>query len=448
MNKVIKLSDLIQPHFYKFFNSNKNYFILKGGRNSFKSSTISLKLVMMMKQQIQRNHKANIVCVRENAVNLRDSVFNQIKWAIDMLGMTSEFRSSVSPMKIEHIRTGSTFRFYGADNPEKLKSNTISNVIALWYEEISNFKSGEVFDQSNSTFVRQKSPFVDAVKIFYSFNPPKSKYNWVNQWAEAMAGDQDYFIDTSDYTMDRLGIIQPEQLRMIEKYKRNDYNYYSWLYLGKSIGIGNNVYNMKLFHKLQEIPTDDEIKSLAVGLDAGHINSATTAVVIGLTSKGKVIVLDTYYYSPHNKANKKAPSDLVPEIKSFLDTVQKRYGNKRYIKLTIDSAEGAMRNEFVKEFNLRWHGVVKKKEAEMIDFVSNLLAQGRVYYLDNEDNKIFIDQHERYSWDDKTFELDEPKVIKEDDHTCDAFKYIIMDLASKLGLKQGNKAAVLRNDYI
>ncbi len=171
---------MIQPHFYPFWRSRKPYFILKGGRGSFKSSTVSLKLVMMLKKQAQFGHKANVVIIRENTVNLRDSVYSQIGWAINMLLMTDEFVFSVSPMRITHKLSGSTFYFYGGDKPEKLKSNTIGNVIALWYEEAANFKSTEVFDQTNPTFIRQKSPWVDQVPVFYTYNPPKNVYDWVN----------------------------------------------------------------------------------------------------------------------------------------------------------------------------------------------------------------------------------------------------------------------------
>ena len=94
------MSDLVNPHFNTMWTTNKPYIIAKGGRGSFKSSTISLKLVTMMKKEIQQGHEANIVCVRENSVNLRDSVYKQIQWAISMLNMTNEFTYQVSPMRL------------------------------------------------------------------------------------------------------------------------------------------------------------------------------------------------------------------------------------------------------------------------------------------------------------------------------------------------------------
>lgn len=152
-NNEIKLTSMINPHFYKLWRTKKPYIIAKGGRGSFKSSTISLKLVTMMKKHIQQNHKVNVVIVRENTNNLRDSVYAQIGWALDMLQMADEFTFNVSPMKIIHKRTGSAFYFYGGDKPEKLKSNTIRDVIAVWFN-----KSGHtIINPFNSVKLLAKS---------------------------------------------------------------------------------------------------------------------------------------------------------------------------------------------------------------------------------------------------------------------------------------------------
>ena len=71
----------------------------------------------------------------------------------------------------------------------------------------------------------------------------------------------------------------------------------------------------------------------------------------------------------------------------------------------------------------------------MIDRVQDLLAQGRVYYLDRPNNQIFIKEHQKYQWDENTLKSDDPKVIKEDDHTVDAFKYCVLDNERDFGLK-------------
>jgi len=147
-----------------------------------------------------------------------------------------------------------------------------------------------------------------------------------------------------------------------------------------------------------------------------------------------VILLDTFYYSPAGRSVKAAPSDLTIMINDFITGVQEKY-NVPIIRQTIDSAEGALRNQYFKDFGIRWNPVAKLKNQTMIDTVTSLLAQGRFFYLNNENNKIFIEEHKMYRYDEKTINTPEPKVVKEDDHTVDEFKYFVLDNSKLLGLK-------------
>lgn len=426
---------MVNPHFKGLWTTEKPYVIAKGGRGSFKSSTISLKLATMMKKHIQQKHHVNIICVRENSTYLRDSVFKQVQWALDKLDIADSFTFQVSPMRIVDRKTGSTFYFYGGDDPDRLKSNTVQDVIAIWYEEASNFKSKEVFDQTNATFIRQKSPFASQVKVFFSYNPPKNPFAWVNKWVKEKEDDHSYYIDTSTYLDDELGFTGKQQLEMINTYKKNDPDYYRWLFLGKVVGLGDSIYNMNLFHKLESMPTDDHLDNIYFSLDSGHETSATTCGCYGVTAKGRVIVLDTYYYSPFKKSTKKAPSDLVRDVHDFEERNIKRWGMNPW-KMSADSATAdyAFDNEYYKEYAHSWHHVAKKQKTVMIDNVQNLLAKGNVYYLDTENNAIFIDEHSKYRWNADTLDTDDPRVIKEHDHTCDSFQYFVLDNLRDLNL--------------
>lgn len=434
MMPQIKMSKMINPHFYKMWNTNKPYIILNGGRGSFKSSVISLKLATMVKKQTQLNHQVNFILIRENASYLHDSVYKQMEWAFTQLNMFDEFLYFKSPMRIVHKRTGSTFYFYGGDDPMKLKSNIVGNVMAVWYEEAANFKGREVFDQANPTFIRQKPPFIDHVTVYYSYNPPKSPYDWVNEWVEDERQDPDCLVDTSTYLDDKWGFTNKEQLKLIERYKKNDYDYYRWLYLGEVVGLGTNIYNMDNFQAIDKLPDDDYITNVYYSVDTGHEVSATTCGAYGLTKKGNLILLDTYYYSPQGKTHKKPPSELSKDLKSFIDKVTEWIG-KQPTRMTIDSAEGALDNQFYNDYGIHWHKVNKLKKVDMIDRVQDLLAQGRFYYLKRPENEIFIAEHQKYQWDENTLQSDDPKVIKEDDHTCDGFMYLCVDNERDFGLK-------------
>ena len=434
---TFKVQKNINPHFKPVWVSAKPYNVLRGGRNSFKSSVIVLKLVYMMLRYVLAGEKANVVVIRKVANTIRDSVFNKVWWAISMFGATDEFDKTVSPFKITHKKTGSTFYFYGQDDFQKLKSNSIGNIIAVWYEEAAEFSDQEDFDQSNVTFMRQKHPRAKFVQFFWSYNPPRNPYSWINEWFENIKTDKNYLAHSSTYLDDELGFVTEQMLEDIERIKENDYDYYRYLYLGEAVGLGNNVYNMSTFHSIDTLPNDDKLIGISFALDGGHQQSATAVCAFGVTAKGKVILLDTWYYSPAGQVIKKAPSQLSQDINSFMRGVIAQY-KVPVLQYTIDSAEGALRNQMLLDFAVKWHPVAKRKKVTMIDTFQSLLAQGRFYYLDNENNKIFIEEHKMYRWDEKTIQSDNPSVIKDDDHTCDVAQYFVLDNAKILGLRVGN----------
>ena len=434
---TFRVQENINPHFKSVWVSSLPYNVLKGGRNSFKSSVIVLKLVYMMLRYIIVGETANIVIIRKVANTIRDSVFNKVWWALRLFGIDRQFSKTVSPFKIVHKKTGSTFYFYGQDDFQKLKSNDIGNIIAVWYEEAAEYASQEDFDQSNVTFMRQKHPRAKFVQFFWSYNPPRNPYSWINEWFESIKTNKNYLAHSSTYLDDKLGFVTEQMLEDIERIKENDYDYYRYLYLGEAVGLGNNVYNMSTFHPIEALPSDDRLIGICFALDGGHQQSATACCSFGITAKGKVILLDTWYYSPAGQVNKKAPSQLSKEIYEYMSSVIEKY-KVQALQYTIDSAEGALRNQMFLDFGLRWHPVAKLKKVTMIDSFQSLLAQGRFYYLNIENNKIFIEEHKMYRWDEKTIKSDNPSVIKEDDHTCDTAQYFVLDNAKLLGLRVGN----------
>src|SRR5690625_4316605 len=431
---VINIQQEVNPAFKSVWTSNKPYNVLRGGRNSFKSSVIALKLVYMMLQYIRKGEKANIVVIRKVANTIRDSVFLKIQWALEKFGVLEQFNMTVAPFRITHKGTGSTFYFYGSDDFQKLKSNDINDIIAVWVEESAEFDRAEKFDQLNITFMRQKHHLAQFVQFYWSYNPPRNPYDWINEWSDGLIGHHNYLVHHSSYKDDELGFVTQQMLDDINRIKENDYDYYRYIYLGEPVGLGTNVYNMELFKRLDKLPSDDDIVLIDVAIDTGHQVSATVFTAYGLTKKQNVILLDTWYYSPANQVKKKAPSDLSYDYFNWIKSISKKY-NRNIDMQTIDSAEGGFRNQVFKDHGIRLHPIAKKTKVDMIDNVHDLLAQGRFYYLDTDNNKVFIEEHKKYQWDEKTLNTDNPRVIEVDDHTCDAFLYYVNDNLRKLGLK-------------
>lgn len=144
----VSLKDNVSPAFYSTFwdihNRKHSNYWLKGGRSSTKSSFISIVIVL----GIMQDKDANAIALRKVANILRDSVFEQYLWAIDLLKFNDYWQSSVSPMQLTFRPTGQQIRFKGADDPRKIKSQTFRQGYTKFkhFEEVTEFKGMEVFN--------------------------------------------------------------------------------------------------------------------------------------------------------------------------------------------------------------------------------------------------------------------------------------------------------------
>jgi PBSX family phage terminase large subunit len=147
---------------------------LGGGRGSTKSSFISLCIIYLLMQ----DSDYHAVCLRKVASTLRDSVYAQMIWAIQLLGLEDQFEYKVSPMEITRTATGQKIYFRGTDDPKKLKSITTKHgyIGILWFEELDQFHGPEEIRSIRQSVIRGGPK----ATVFTSYNPPKSANNWVN----------------------------------------------------------------------------------------------------------------------------------------------------------------------------------------------------------------------------------------------------------------------------
>ena len=167
----IYLTDFIAPSFYRVHQAIKEekhtHYWLKGGRGSTKSSFVSVQIILGM----MKDRQANAVVLRKVGLTLRDSVREQLKWAIQGLGVWSYWSDKVSPMELCYLPTGQRILFRGADKPRKIKSARVRSGYFkfVWYEEVDEFTGKEEIRMINQSLLRGGSPFV----LFYTYNPPK-----------------------------------------------------------------------------------------------------------------------------------------------------------------------------------------------------------------------------------------------------------------------------------
>ena len=209
-------------------------FHLPGGRGSAKSSFVSLEIV----DGIMNDPAANGIVFRRYANTLRESVFSQIAWAIDALGVTHLWRGSVSPMVYTYIPTGQQVFFRGLDDASKLKSIKPRNGTFkyVWFEEFSELNGGNQVRNVLQSVIRGGNDF----RIFNSFNPPLSVNSWANKYV--LIPDDRAVVFRTDYTMipaEWLGeafILEAERLREINEQA------YLHEYMGEAVGSGGEVF--------------------------------------------------------------------------------------------------------------------------------------------------------------------------------------------------------------
>ena len=96
------------------------------------------------------------------------------------------------------FNNGNTIYFAGGDDYEAVKGMIDENKLIkiVWFEELTGFKDEDTIDQIKATFTRGNNDWFMAL---YSYNPPKNKYDWVNQWKDKRIDDKDYLISHTDY---------------------------------------------------------------------------------------------------------------------------------------------------------------------------------------------------------------------------------------------------------
>lgn len=262
---TVRLSEVIAPSFYDLHKDIKQdkhtHYWLKGGRGSTKSSFVSEELIT----GIMRNSEANAVVIRKVGLYLKDSVYEQLLWAISKLGVERYWQEKLSPLELVYVPTGQRIIFRGADKPKKLKSTKVRSgyIRYVWYEETDEFNGIEEIRTINQSLLRGGETFT----VFYTFNPPKSQRNWIN--SEVLVPQDDKIVHHSDYRSvpaEWLGEQFLIEAKHLEQTKPEQYRHE---YLGEVTGTGAEVFTNITIRPI----TDEEIKSfdhIKRGIDWGY----------------------------------------------------------------------------------------------------------------------------------------------------------------------------------
>ena len=272
-----ELHDDIVKHGHQFIN-------LPGGRGSGKSSFCALEIVTQIMKD--RSGLSNALVVRKWAVTLRGSVFSQIDWAINQLGVADRWQHTLTPFQFVYKDTGQVIRLTGLDDAGKLKSIKPSKGYFrfLWVEEFSEIVGEPELRNLQQSVLRGGEVFT----VFRSFNPPISKNAWVNLYVNR-PDDRSITLLTTylDVPVSWLGQAFVDEA---ERLKEINLKAYENEYLGIACGNGSEVFPNLTIRKI----TDEEYNGMQyvfAGLDFGFSNDPAAFIRLGYDRKTETIVL-------------------------------------------------------------------------------------------------------------------------------------------------------------
>ncbi len=402
---MTELDKIIAPAFY-FVHSDlrrggHTHYWLKGGRGSTKSSFISVEIIL----GIMRDENANAVAIRKVKDNLRTSVYNQLLWAIDILGVSELWRETLSPMELVYIPTGQRILFRGADKPQKIKSTKVQKgyIKYIWYEELAEFGGMTEIRSINQSLMRGGDGFV----IFYSYNPPQSQRNWVNAEAEEIRADR--LTHHSTYLDVPASWLGQDFIREAEHLKKTKPELYAHEYLGEVTGTGGEVFTNITMRRIadDEIAAFDRIKR---GIDFGYA-SDPFAYIVGHYDRvrRRLYIFDEIYQA--GLSNRRAA-----------EMINSRYAYSQTI--ICDSAEPKSIAE-LRGYGLRVRGA--KKGPDSIEYGIKFLQSLEGIIIDSERCPNTAKEFYNYSLEPDNNDGFKAEYPDKDNHTIDAARYALED---------------------
>lgn len=410
MTTSIKLSDIIAPSFYAVHEDIKNerhtYYDLYGGRGSTKSSFISVEIILGM----MKDREANAIVFRKYGTTLRESVFEQIAWAIDELGVGHLWAARLNPLCFIYLPTGQRVVFRGLDKAKKTKSIKVAHGYFkyLWFEELDEFAGVEEIRTVQQSVLRGGDKFF----VFKSFNPPISRTNWANEYVAEERKDS--LRHKSDYTTVPQEWLGDQFIADAEHLKKVNEKAYRHEYLGEPVGLGTNVFEFLEFREI----TDEEISHMDriyQGQDWGFYPDP--------------LAFMRCYYDKNNE-----------KIYLIDECYEKRWSNKRIAdwiidkqyndyEITCDSAEPKSVDD-LRHFGLPARGAIKG--AGSVEYGMKWL-QTRTIVIDRERTPNAYREFKNYE-----FEVDRNGEVMSaypdaENHTIDSVRYAFERFYNKRG---------------
>lgn len=242
------------PVHFHLTREDQHEFWMPGGRGSGKSSAVSQEIVAGMMEHPDRSAYV-FMAVGEG---MEGGPFEQVRWAIDRLGVSAVWESRKAPMAWRRTDTGQVIRFRGLDKAAKTKSTKApagTYYAYQWFEECDQLAGPQDVRTVLQSLTRDVGGGAYFAR-FYTFNPPRVAESWANRVCELReaAGKPVY---RSTFLQLPPDWVSDQMREDAEELEQADPDAYRHEYLGESVGIGGLVFDRAEFRRI----TDEEIEA-------------------------------------------------------------------------------------------------------------------------------------------------------------------------------------------
>lgn len=214
------------------------HYVFAGGRGSTKSSFVGGIAIPLL---IVANPLVNAICFRKVGNTIQNSIHSQVIWGIYQLGLESLFnipKTYATP--ITYLPTGQQIFFMGLDDPMKVKSIKPKHgyLGITWFEELDQYAGENELRTVTQSTMRGGEKFWD----FRTFNPPISRNNWANEYAETAETRDNTLVVRNTYLDVPRNWLGEQFIEEAEELKEINERAYIHEYMGVAIGTGGDVF--------------------------------------------------------------------------------------------------------------------------------------------------------------------------------------------------------------
>ena len=402
---MFRLSDSMAPSFHSVHDAIRRgdcgEALLFGGRGSAKSSFVSMELIL----QLIRHPNIHAVILRKRENRLRTSVYAQMQWAVEQMGLGGRFKMTVSPMEMLYIPSGQKILFFGMDDPEKIKSikAPFGHFGLLWFEEYDQFGGPEEVRSVEQSVLRGG----DYSLVFKTFNPPQAPSHWanleLNQEKKGRVISRSCYLDVPEKWLGKRFLEDARHLA--EKNPRA----YEHEYLGLANGSGGQVFHNITLRKIHESEREKLSDRLYRGIDWGwYPDPFVYEKMAYLPGEERLFLLDEI------SGNRLSNTDICRLLR--------QHGVRGGDRILCDSGGEGLKS--AAELRSRgFHVQPAQKGPGSVDYSMKWLASLREIVIDPETCPLAADEFSRYEFEkgrDGSYESGFPD---RDNHAIDSVRY-------------------------